>query len=100
MSDRCEPPEGLREPWSRHWVKPPAQAPFIAIWFWDKWFNGGADGDPSPKGWAKSGYRYICPVPTPTEIAAKDAEIKRLQAENATLRLTLDAILALLGGAS
>ncbi len=70
MSDpkRCEPADTQRDGW--HWVRSPHKTVRCAYWSGDihSWTNIIGTGNASHAYFM--GYRYICPVPSPAEIAA------------------------------
>lgn len=83
MTDaRCEPPEGLRETDGWHWVQAPVGEPLLARWH----VADNPDTEPlwtsthhvysgTPRYAAREwGWRYLCPVLTPTEAATLRAE--------------------------
>lgn len=93
MTNRCEPPEhlcgrdgwhwvrwmsGKRQPkaWDTRWGRAPAQ------WNW-------LGGSRTPEEAAVAGWECIEPVATPEEVASLRAEIDRLRAQVASLRVSL-----------
>ena len=89
MSERCEPPEGMREVEGHHWLKYSTTPPEVHEWvlrgdglfYWqrrDRWN--------SPSGAWERGWRYVARVTPPAEVAALHEEIAKLRAENETMR--------------
>ena len=86
MSDRCEPPEEFRWREGLHWIVNHLGVQEIQVWSGLSWWSCGFKPE---RGVRVHEWRYLCPVPTPAEIAAKDAKIARQKHEIASLRLTL-----------
>jgi hypothetical protein len=90
MTDRCEPPEHLRDRDGPHWVQKGDTAPILIEWEMPEWWpeTGGAwrigRHAVVPAAAYKHGYRYLCPVATPAEVEAlrRDGiEVRRFTAE-------------------
>ena len=85
---RCEPPEHLRDRDGWHWLDWPDyglvclqwESLLQSFWFGDQWAN--------PKWFYERGYRYLCPAPTPAEIAAQaEREARLVAAADAAAKL-------------
>jgi hypothetical protein len=80
MSARCEPLEQFRWKEGRHWLRLGTDDDYldtVAFWGQQHWTWGGRQRDPEEV--HKSGWRYLAPVATPTEVAALRAEVERLK---------------------
>ena len=85
---RCEPPAHFRDKHGKHWLEGPPNyhgGPAVQEkfdWSPDRgwYYRGAKDGDGTPEAFANLGWRYICPVPTPDEIAAQAEREARLVA--------------------
>lgn len=85
MSNRCEPPEELRGQDGWHWIADD-QGLEVSQWIADAdawWYIDYFKSPEKMTGW---GFSYFCPVPTPDQISAQDAEIARLRAFLADIR--------------
>ncbi len=90
MSDRCEPPEHLRDRDGPHWVQKRDTAPILIEWEMPKrWPETGgawriARHAVVPAAAYKHGYRYLCPIATPAEVEAlrreRDAAVEAWKA--------------------
>lgn len=80
MTDRVEPPAGMREREGAHWIRHGAARPTLAIWHPETrvnypsyllagWWEFGSNRLPAKDacGW---GYRYLGPIPSHAEFAA------------------------------
>jgi hypothetical protein len=82
MSVRCEPPEGLRDQPGFHYVRVNRAEVVMAWetyapgqdWRWRSWGRSVAPDSETARAWT-----YICPVPTPAEIAAQADAIERFE---------------------
>lgn len=75
MTDRCEPPTGLRGVDGWHWIDIQDPEPVVIRWIYDCddpdggfWWHQRTDRSPSKM--AEFGYRYIAPVAPPDAVAA------------------------------
>jgi hypothetical protein len=66
MSDRCEPPEGMREADGPHWLSHEDHAaPLVGVWSAKdgSWCIGTLTS--APARWCfRSGFRYVAPIPS------------------------------------
>ena len=80
---RCEPPEHLRDRDGWHWLEHNYREHRECVW-WDGrtrgWFEKKTDQTNSPELMGGWGWCYLCPAPTPAEIAAQAERDARLVA--------------------
>jgi len=102
--DGCGPPQHLRGADTMHYVQCRNRDPEISRWIPDYadtpeggfWWHGRRDV--SPRMMADWGYRYICAVPSPAELAAlvraaraaKQWQERRVSGQVATFHSTID----------
>ena len=87
MSNRCEPPEHLRDVDGWHWVENRNNHRFCTGWLTVRHKKGGIvvrrwHGKRSiwtAEVLAEWGYHYVAPVATPEEVATLRAEVERLR---------------------
>lgn len=89
MSDRCEPPEGLRGVHGWHWCKDHMARELLCFWVFApsgaRW-----DGGISPDKAFAAGWRYLAPVATPAEVNALRAELAAVREALDTFVETMD----------
>lgn len=82
MTARCEPPEALRQVDGWHWLTDPNGQPYADQWTAKVGKSptdlGSWDGYSPEQQWA-DGYRYVCPIPSPAELAALRGENEQMR---------------------
>lgn len=83
--ERCEPPEELRGVDGWHQLEGENGVLYCAQWLSSRdggiWWTTGSTMGSWPESLANRGHRYLCPVPTPSDLAAaKEREAKLVEA--------------------